>query len=130
MSRLILILAAPSVLVISSVAIAQDNIQTAADAREQPVTKTLNANEAALAEASTATSTAQQNQYELDRAAFRAEVAARREKIMADEAAYAKQQNAYADAMSAWRIQNDECKRGILKSCKKPTPVPADFYHP
>jgi hypothetical protein len=32
--------------------------------------------------------------------------------------------------MAAWRIQNDECKRGILKSCKKPTPVPADFYQP
>lgn len=130
MSRLILILATPSMLVISSLAYAQDNAQSAADVREQPVTQALNHNEAAGAQATNAVNNAQQNQYELDRAAFRAEAAARREKIMADEAAYVKQQNAYADAMSAWRIQNDECKRGILKSCKKPTPVPADFYQP
>lgn len=130
MSRLILILATPSLLVISSLAYAQDNVSTAADAREQPVTQALNHNEAAQAQTANAVNAAQQTQYELDRAAFRAEVAARREKIIADEAAYAKQQNAYADAMAAWRIQNDECKRGILKSCKKPTPVPADFYRP
>jgi len=130
MSRLILILATPSMLVVSSLAFAQDAARSAADAREQPVTQALNHDEADQAQATNAVNMAQQNQYELDRAAFRAEVAARREKILTDEAAYAKQQNAYADAMAAWRIQNDECKRGILKSCKKPTPVPADFYQP
>ena len=130
MSRLILILAAPSVLMVSSLAFAEDAASTAADAREQPVTQALNDSVAANAQATSAQNAANQNQYELDRAAFRAQVAARREKIMVDEDAYAKQQNAYADAMGAWRIQTDECKRGILKSCKKPTPVPADFYTP
>lgn len=130
MSRLMLILATPSLLVISSLSQAQDSSNSAADAREQPVTQALNQDGAADAQTANAVSDAQQSQYELDRAAFRAEVAARREKILSDEAAYAKQQNAYADAMAAWRTQNDECKRGILKSCKKPTPVPADFYRP
>lgn len=104
--------------------------QNALDAQEKPVTQSLNNNVAANAAATNAMNAAQQDQYALDRAAFRAEVAARRAKIAMDEAAYARQQNAYADAMLAWRIQNDECKRGILKSCKKPTPVPADFYTP
>lgn len=130
MSRLILTFATPTVLLISSLAFAQTPTTTAADVREQPVTQALNNNVAANAQANTAVSDAQQNQYELDRASFRAEVAARREKIEMDQEAYAKQQSAYADAMAAWRIQNDECKRGILKSCKKPTPVPADFYRP
>ena len=126
MSRLILILGTPSMLLMSGLAFAQ----TAADMRERPVTQALNNNVAANAEANTAVSDAQQNQYELDRASFRAEVVARREKIEMDQQAYAMQQTAYADAMAAWRIQNDECKRGILKSCKKPTPMPADFYRP
>ena len=130
MSRLILTFATPTVLLISSLAFAQTPTTTAADVREQPVTQALNNNVAANAQANTAVRDAQQNQYELDRASFRAEVAARREKIEMDQEAYAKQQSAYADAMAAWRIQNDECKRGILKSCKKPTPVPADFYRP
>ncbi len=130
MSRLFSILATPSVLVMSSLAFAQTPATTAADMREQPVTQALNNNVAANAQANTAVSDAQQNQYELDRASFRAEVVARREKIEMDQEAYARQQTAYADAMAAWRIQNDECKRGILKSCKKPTPVPADFYRP
>jgi hypothetical protein len=130
MSRLILILAGPSVLMVSSLAFAQDTAPTAADAQEQPVTQALNDSVAANTGAVNAQNAANQDQYELDRAAFRAQVAARHEKIMMDDAAYAKQQAAYADAMAAWRIQTDECKRGILKSCKKPTPVPADFYTP
>jgi hypothetical protein len=130
MSRLILIMASPTALLVSSLAFAQSPTTTAADIREQPVTQALNNNVAANAEANSAVIDAQHNQYELDRAAFRAEVVARREKIEADQEAYTKQQMAYADAMAAWRMQNDECKRGILKSCKKPTPVPADFYRP
>jgi len=130
MSRVILILATPSMLLASGLALAQTPTATAADVREQPVTQALNNNVAANAQANTAVRDAQQNQYELDRASFRAEVAARREKIETEQEAYAKQQMAYADAMAAWRVQNDECNRGILKSCKKPTPVPADFYRP
>jgi opacity protein-like surface antigen len=124
------LITAVSAVALSTAAWAQDAGQTAADVREQPVTQSLNTTEASTTKAEVATTTAQQDQYELDRAAFRAEVVSRREKIEMDQEAYAKQQSAYADAMIAWRIQNDECKRGILKSCKKPTPVPADFYRP
>lgn len=104
--------------------------QNALDTQERPVTQSLNNSVAANAAATNALNAAQQEQYALDRAAFRAEVAARRAKIAMDNDAYARQQDAYANAMVAWRIQNDECKRGILKSCKKPTPVPSDFYTP
>src|ERR671937_847386 len=103
MSRLILIIAAPSMLVVSSLAFAQNAARTAADAQEQPVTQSLNNNVAATTQAATAQNAANQDQYELDRAAFRAEVAARHAKIEMDQEAYAKQQNAYADAMAAWR---------------------------
>lgn len=130
MFRSTTILGTSAMLLISGLAFAQTPSTTAADAREQPVTEALNNSVAAQAEANIAVREAQQDQYELDRASFRAEVVARREKIEMDQEAYARQQTAYADAMAAWRIQNDECKRGILKSCKKPTPVPADFYRP
>jgi hypothetical protein len=125
-----LLLAAAPLFAIATAAMAQTAESTGADAQEKPVTQSLNSGGAAQAATANAVNAANQDQYELDRAAFRAQVAARREKIMLDEEAYARQQNAYADAMTAWRIQNDECKRGILKSCKKPTPVPADFYRP
>lgn len=109
---------------------AQDTARAVADAQEKPVTQSLNGSVAATTTTANAINAANQDQYELDRAAFRAEVAARHAKIATDQDAYARQQAAYADAMAAWRIQTDECKRGILKSCKKPTPVPADFYIP
>lgn len=131
MSRhLWMLLAAAPILGLSLPAQAQTGASVAADAKEQPLTDALNAGGASAAAASNATTAAMQDQYELDRARFRAEAAARREKMTDDDVAYAKQQQAYADAMHAWRIQTDECKRGILKSCKKPTPVPADFYIP
>ena len=128
--RIPLVLTLAPILLAATPSLAQDAARAAADAAEQPVTQSLNNNAAAAAATTNAVNAAREDQYELDRAAFRAEIAARHAKIMSDETAYAKQQNAYADAMAAWRIQNDECKRGILKSCKKPTPVPADFYQP
>lgn len=121
---------AASALALSSTVSAQNSTTAGANAKEQPVTQSLNNSVATRAATTNAVNAANQDQYELDRAAFRAEVAARRAKIEMDDAAYARQQTAYADAMAAWRIQNDECKRGILKSCKKPTPVPSDFYTP
>jgi hypothetical protein len=124
--RFKLILIAAPIFALSAIAPAQN----VSDAQEQPITQSLNNNVAANASATNALNAAQQEQYAHDRAAFRAEVASRRAKIEMDDAAYARQQDAYASAMLAWRIQNDECKRGILKSCKKPTPVPADYYTP
>ena len=115
-------------LLLAMPALAQNS--TAADVAEQPVTQSLNAGGAAEAAQGNAVENARQDQYELDRAAFRAQVVARREKIMTDEAAYAKQQQAYADAMAAWRIQSDACKAGERAACKARTPVPADFYIP
>jgi len=110
-------------------ALAEDSTARAiANAQEQPATRALNNTVATEAAANNAQNNANQNQYELDRAAYRAAVAANNAKIEVDNEAYARQQSAYADAMAAWRIQNDQCKRGILKACKKPTPVPADFY--
>lgn len=128
--RLMIILAAVPMLAVPGASLAQDAARTVSDAQEKPVTQSLNNSVAATAATNNAVNAANQDQYELDRAAFRAEVAARHAKIEMDEDAYARQQNAYADAMLAWRIQTDECKRGILKSCKKPTPVPGDFYTP
>ncbi len=102
----------------------------AADAAEQPVTQSLNNSVAGQAAATDAANNAMQNQYELDRAAFRAEVATRHAKIVDDQMAYARQQAAYADAMAAWRRQSDACKAGSMAACKARTPVPADFYTP
>lgn len=123
-------LIATAALVLSASAIAQDNSLSAIDAREQAVTQELNRKQAMSARTEVTTMSAQQDQYALDRAAFRAEIAARREKMAITQEEYAKREAAYADAMAAWRVQNDECDRGILKSCKKPTPMPADFYQP
>lgn len=108
-------------------AVAQNS---AADVSGQPVTQSLNAGIAAEVAGDNAAEKARQDQYELDRAAFRAQVVARREKIMLDQAAYAQQQAAYADAMAAWRLQSDACKKGDRAACKARTPVPADFYVP
>jgi hypothetical protein len=71
---------------------------------------------------------ADQARYEEDRAAYIAARRARRHEAAVDARIYDRQQRAYADAMYAWRIQTADCKRGILKACKAPTPDPADFW--
>lgn len=114
----------------ATLAQAQNSSSPTADAQEQPVTQSLNNGVAAKAAATDAANAERLRQYDLDRAAFRAQVVARHEKIMNDEAAYARQQAAYADAMAAWRMQADACKQGHDKACHAPTPVPADFYTP
>lgn len=100
----------------------------AANAEERPVTRALNTVVDANLNAQAAISAEQQAQYDIDRAAYRQAVQARAAVVGADRARYIRQEDAYARAMIAWRIQTAECKRGILKSCAKPTPVPADFY--
>lgn len=99
----------------------------AANAAERPVTE-LNTVVDSNLNAQAAISADQQAQYDADRAAYRQAVRARAAVVGADRARYVRQENAYARAMIAWRIQTAECKRGILKSCRKPTPLPADFY--
>ncbi|TVV70024.1 hypothetical protein [Sphingomonas solaris] len=100
----------------------------AANVREQPVTDALNAGVQQHLETQAAITADQQAQYDLDRAAYRAAVKARAAVVGQDTARAMRQEDAYARAMIVWRIQTDECNRGILKSCKKPTPVPADYY--
>lgn len=96
----------------------------------EPATRGLNAGMAEQQAQVEAVNVERQRQYELDRAAFRAEVAARHARIVDDQAAYARQQAAYADAMAAWRLQSEACRQGDTKACKAPTPVPSDFYVP
>ena len=132
MTRTRSMLTAIAVAMLSSAAFAQNSTAgaTAADAQEQPVTQSMNQAGAASAATANAENDAQRHQYDLDRAAFRAEVATRKAKILDDQIAYERQQAAYADAMAAWRIQSDACKAGSTRACKAPTPVPADFMQP
>lgn len=41
---------------------------------------------------------------------------------------YAHQKRAYADAMTAWRIQADACQHGKTVACNAPAPDPANYY--
>lgn len=107
----------------------------AANVAEQPVTQALNNKVQEVTTARDAITAEQQAQYDLDRAAYReglrAHIAAARANaaIEAQDAARTEQrEDAYARAMIVWRQQTADCKRGILKECKKPTPTPADFY--
>ncbi|AGH47951.1 hypothetical protein G432_01115 [Sphingomonas sp. MM-1] len=106
----------------------QTAVENAADAQEVPVTRGLNAREGSEASAQQAASEAVQAQYEADMAAYRTSVQAHAQAVAQDEARFARQQRAYADAMAAWREQKRDCDRGVLKACKKPTPNPSDFY--
>lgn len=89
-----------------------------------------NANKAAAAQAvqQSNMNAADQARYEEDRAAYIAARRARRQDAAIDATIYDRQQRAYADAMYVWRVQTADCKRGILKACKAPTPNPADFW--
>lgn len=69
-----------------------------------------------------------QARYEADLVEYRAALAGRDRAIAVDAAVVAKQERAYADAMTAWRIQVADCRRGITAACRAPTPRPADFY--
>ena len=69
-----------------------------------------------------------QAQYEADVAAYRDAVKAHAMATMKDDARYARQQRAYADAMAQWRIQVAECKKGSKTACDLPTPAPAAYY--
>lgn len=61
--------------------------------------------------------------YARDMATYRTE----RRIAAADARLYARQQRAYADAMAAWRLQVEDCRRGRRAACEAPTPDPADF---
>lgn len=127
---LVLLLALPATA--QTITPAQNRAADAADAAEQPVTDTLNADAATQASdnrvaVATANAT-NEAQYAADIAAYRASVEASRQAVAADQVRYGQQQRAYADAMAAWRDQARACEKGRMKACKAPTPNPADFY--
>lgn len=91
------------------------------------------ANRAALADSSSQAAAqadvqaAESAQYGADVAAYRQAMRAHHREIARDEARYARQERAYADAMVDWRRQVYACKHGSNAACNAPTPNPADY---
>lgn len=100
----------------------------AVDVQEAPVTRDLNAVAGQQAAGSTIAGEVDQEQYRTDLEAYHADVMANRADAMRDEVRFERQQRAYADAMAQWRYQVRQCDKGSIKSCKLPTPNPADYY--
>ena len=71
---------------------------------------------------------ANQAQYAIDRSDYDKAMRAHGRAVAMQDAHSMHQQQAYADAMEAWRIQDAACKRGHQKACNAPSPDPADFY--
>lgn len=95
----------------SPAAVAEANNAAAAQATQQT---NMNANEVA--------------RYEEDRAAYLTALRSHNREAAMDAHIYDRQQRAYADAMFAWRVQVEDCRRGIRKACNAPTPDPANFW--
>lgn len=106
--------------------------QAAVDASEQPMTNALNGQAGAAAAAQTSAaatlSADQQAQYDVDREAYVAALVKHDAAVNRSDARYARQQRAYADAMSVWRIQVAECKQGKQAACRMPPPNVSDYY--
>lgn len=106
--------------------------QAAVDASEQPITNALNGQAGAAAAVQTSAaatlSADQQAQYDVDREAYVAALVKHDAAVNRSDARYARQQRAYADAMSVWRIQVAECKKGKQAACRMPPPNVADYY--
>lgn len=69
-----------------------------------------------------------QGQYAADMAAYHSALIANHREAMRDQAHYDHQQRAYADAMAAWRMQVEDCRKRSNYACKAPAPDPADYY--
>jgi hypothetical protein len=95
----------------SPAAVAEANNAAAAQATQQT---NMNANEVA--------------RYEEDRAAYLTALRTHNHEAAMDARIYDRQQRAYADAMFAWRVQVEDCRRGKRKACNAPTPDPANFW--
>lgn len=106
--------------------------QAAVDASEKPITSALNGQADAAASAQTTNAAAlgadQQAQYDVDRAAYVDALVKHDAAVDRTDARYARQQRAYADAMSVWRVQVAECKKGKQKACRMPPPNVSDYY--
>jgi hypothetical protein len=100
----------------------------AVNAVEAPVTAALNDQVATADAGAAAINATNQEAYAADMARYRTKVTATNNIIVNDAIRYDRQQRAYADAMSAWRMQAAACKKGKRKACNAPSPDPADFY--
>lgn len=69
-----------------------------------------------------------QAQYQADRQAYMDALMRHDAAVDRTDSRYVRQQNAYADAMRAWRRQVYACHHGHPRACKMPAPNPADFY--
>jgi len=111
-----------------------DAAHQAADAREIPQTQALNNKvDNAITQTQTNNAVAQaqndinQAEYEADKAAYAAALRQHNREVLATDATFIRQQNAYAMAMRDWRAQAAICKRGYQSACKLPTPNPMDY---
>lgn len=103
----------------------KDSARTRAiDASGRPAVQAANGAVLARSDAQTAAGTvAPSAQYEADVAVYRDALRAHRH----DVRHYARQQQAYGEAMADWRIQVDACRRGKNAVCSMPAPDPADY---
>ena len=111
-----------------------DAAHVAADAREIPQTQSLNNQiSGAVQQAQTANAVAEaqneqnQAQYEADKAAYAEALRNHHREVLATDATFMRQQNAYALAMRDWRAQVAMCKRGYQSACNLPTPDPMNY---
>lgn len=100
----------------------------AVNAVEAPVTAALNDQVATADRDAAAINAAQQEAYTADMARYRSKVEATNNIIRNDAVRYDRQQRAYADAMTAWRVQAHDCQKGSKAACNAPAPDPAAFY--
>ncbi|WEK41652.1 MAG: hypothetical protein P0Y64_09390 [Candidatus Sphingomonas colombiensis] len=66
-------------------------------------------------------------QYAADILAYRQARRAQHRQVARDDARYARQERAYADAMADWRREVDACHHGNNAACRAPTPDPANY---
>ena len=106
--------------------------QEAINSAGAPATASLNnqvaASSQANSDAGAIDNAANQAQYDADRAAYIDALVKHDAAVNRTDARYARQQNAYADAMRVWRAQVYACKHGHPSACNAPTPNPAAFY--
>lgn len=111
-----------------------DAAHQAADAREVPQTQSLNNQVGgAIAQAQTNNAVAQaqndinQQEYAADKAAYEQALRDHHREVLATDATFIRQQQAYALAMRDWRAQVAMCKKGYQSACNLPAPDPMKY---
>ena len=111
-----------------------DAAHQAADAREVPQTQSLNnqvGGAIAQAQTNNAVAAAQneinQEQYAADKAAYEQALRDHHHEVLATDATFVRQQEAYALAMRDWRAQVAMCKKGYKSACDLPAPDPMKY---